>query len=86
MNKKEQINEMLKGKGQSSLFADGFDNAILGADSISGRIIYSVKKCYEVLIERDGMSSEEAEEFFAFNVLGSYMGNETPIWCFDLWE
>lgn len=86
MNKKEQINEMLKGKGQSSLFADGFDKAILGADSISGRIIYSVKKCYEVLIERDGMSSEEAEEFFAFNVLGSYMGNETPIWCFDLWE
>lgn len=86
MNKKEEINEMLKQKGQSSLFADGYDEAILGADTISGRIIYSVQKCYEVLIKRDGMSYEEAVEFFAFNTLGAYMGNETPIWCYDLWE
>jgi hypothetical protein len=86
MNKKEQINEMLKQKGQSSLYADGYDEAILGADSISGRIIYSVKKCYEVLMERDGMPYDEAVEFFAFNTLGAYMGKETPIWCFDLWE
>jgi hypothetical protein len=30
------------------------------------------------------MNTEEALEFFEFNVSGSYMGAKTPIWCYDI--
>lgn len=64
------------------LKADGFDNAIIGVCEDSPmRLIYSVSKCLEVLEEN--MSPEEALEYFEFNVSGSYVGERTPIWCYD---
>ena len=63
------------------LKADGFDNAIIGVDESTMRLIYSVSKCIEILCE--DMSEEEAVEYFDFNVSGSYMGEKTPIWCYD---
>lgn len=65
------------------LKADGFDNAIIGVDDSFGdiRLIYSVSKCIEILSE--DMDEEEAVEFFDFNVKGSYVGVNTPIWCVD---
>jgi len=86
MNKteiKNHIIEMMNQNGEWTMFADGFDEAILGIDAAHNKVIYSVAKCYEILQERDGMSQDEAEEFFAFNVLGSLMGEKTPIWCYD---
>lgn len=64
------------------LTADGFDDAIIGIEADSGRIIYSVSKCIEILI-KNGMDEEEAVEYFEFNVSGSYVGEKTPIWCID---
>jgi hypothetical protein len=81
---KELIIEMLTENEEQSLFADGFDEAILGVDSISSRVIYSVSKCYLILQNRDGMSFKDAQEFLAFNVLASYVGEKTPIWCYDI--
>jgi hypothetical protein len=63
------------------LIADGFDEAIIGLDENSMRLIYSVSKCLNIL-ERD-MSEDDAIEFFNFNVSGSYVGEKTPIWCYD---
>jgi hypothetical protein len=63
------------------LKADGFDDAIIGIDEYSMRLIYSVSKCIDILsIE---MTEEEAVEYFNFNVMGSYVGEKTPIWCLD---
>jgi len=64
------------------LIANGFDNAILGYDSSSGRLIYSVKKSIDTLVN-EGMTLEDAYEHFEFNVRGSYVGDKTPIWCDD---
>jgi hypothetical protein len=64
------------------LSADGFDDAIIGVEESSMRLIYSVSKCIEILIN-DGMNEEEAFEFFDYNVAGAYMGEKTPIWCYD---
>jgi hypothetical protein len=47
-------------------------------------VVYSRSKCIEVLITRDKMSKEEAEEFFDFNVEGAYMGEKTPIFVDDV--
>ena len=63
------------------LKADGFDDAIIGIDDSSMRLIYSVSKCIEIL--RKDMDEEDAIEYFDFNVSGSYMGEKTPIWCYD---
>ena len=65
------------------LIADGFNGAIIGIDEKSMRLIYSVKKCIEILIVDQLLTEEEAIEHFEFNVAGSYMGEKTPIWCYD---
>lgn len=64
------------------LIADGFDEAVIGIDTKSMRLIYSVSKCIEILC-RD-MNEEDAIEYFEYNVSGSYVGEKTPIWCEDL--
>lgn len=68
---------------ETFLLADGFDDAILGVDEPTMRVIYSVKKCIEILMEQS-MNYEEAQDYFNFNVRGSYMGDQTPIWCDDI--
>jgi len=66
---------------ESFLKADGFDEAIIGVDENSMRLIYSVSKCIEILSQ--DMSEEDALEHFYYNVSGSYVGDKTPIWCID---
>lgn len=63
------------------LKADGFDEAIIGVDETTMRLIYSVSKCLEILMK--DMSGEDAVEYFDFNVSGAYVGEKTPIWCQD---
>ena len=63
------------------LFADGFDDAIMGTIERCSQplvVVYDREKCIEILMERDGMSSDEAEEFFSFNVSGAWVGDRTP--------
>ena len=66
---------------ETFLKAEGFDDAILGVDESSMRLIYSISKCIDILME--DMSDEDALEHFYYNVSGSYMGEQTPIWCDD---
>ena len=49
---------------ETFLKADGFDEAIIGVDETTMRLIYSVSKCIEILM-RD-MSEEDAMEHFSF--------------------
>ena len=65
------------------LIADGFDSAVIGIEENSMRLIYSVEKCINILMDQ-GMDMTEAVEYFDFNVSGSYVGEKTPIWCDDL--
>ncbi len=65
------------------LKADGFDDAVIGIDLGTMRLVYSVTRCLEILIVEDEMSLEDAIEHFDFNVRGSYVGEKTPIWCED---
>jgi hypothetical protein len=61
------------------LIADGFNQAVIGVEESTMRLIYSVNKCIEILTE--DMSEEDAIEYFNYNVLRSYVGENTPIWC-----
>jgi hypothetical protein len=65
------------------LVADGFDNAVIGIDVKTMRVIYSVNKCIEILVNDHDMTDKMAYEYFEFNVAGAYVGEKTPIWCYD---
>jgi hypothetical protein len=68
------------------LIADGFDDAVIGVDYGSTRLIYSCSKCIEILIEQENMTAEDAIEHFQYNVAGAWVGEKTPIWCEDSYE
>ena len=55
-----------------------YEQAIIGQDDASLRIVYSADKIIEILSEE--MTPEEAEEFYEYNILGAYMGEMTPIY------
>ena len=63
------------------LIADGFDDAIIGVADDSMRLVYSIKKCVDILMKN--MDEEDALEYFNFNVRCAYVGEKTPIWCID---
>lgn len=63
------------------LKVDGFDDAVIGIDTNNMRLIYSVEKCLNIL--QESMTREDALEYFGFKVSGSYLGEKTPIWCWD---
>jgi hypothetical protein len=65
------------------LKADGLDEAIIGYDDQTGRLIYSMTKIINILIEDDGMTEEDALEHYYYNIHGGYVGEQTPIWCND---
>ena len=78
---KQAIIEQLEMNEENTIFYDGFDEAIIGLELNTNRVIYSVKKCIEILCE--DMSEEDAREHFDFNVSGGYVGEQTPIFCND---
>jgi hypothetical protein len=67
------------------LKADGFDEAIIGVCHISRRLIYSYTLCVKVLVD-EGIEVVDAMEHLSYNVINSYVGEKTPIWCMDYCE
>ena len=64
------------------LLADGFNDAVIGMGERAGQpviVVYDFDKCVAILCERDNMSIDEAVDFMYYNVVGSWMGDETPI-------
>ena len=63
------------------LLADGFDAALIGTGERCGQptlAVYDREKCIEVL-QGQGMSYDAAQEYFDFNVVGAWVGEQTPI-------
>lgn len=60
---------------------DGLDDAIVNAipNNESYTVVYDRGQIVDILVERDEMSYEEAEEYTAFNIDCLYAGEYTPI-------
>ena len=73
------LNEYLEERELKSLIADGYDKAILGIGQQSNKhfIIYDKEKVLQILMQ--DMTREDAVEFFDFNIVGSYVGELTPV-------
>lgn len=61
------------------LTVNDMDEAIVGVDVNSLRLIYSVEKIYEILMRN--MPESDAIEYFDYNISGAYMGDNTPIFA-----
>ncbi len=61
------------------LTADGFDDAIIGLDSKSLRVIYDTDIMVSILMEQ-GMEEMDAVEHLEYNVFNAWVGDQTPIY------
>ena len=77
--RQKEIIDRLSEMNPSALLADGFDQAVIGYTQKHPYLaVYDSEKCIAILIE-SGMTTEEAVEHFEYNVLGSYVGENNPI-------
>ena len=64
--------------------ADGFEDAFVGTTiSAFGRkqvAIYDYDKCILILMHDNHMTEDDAIEYFDYNVMGSWIGEDTPIY------
>jgi hypothetical protein len=61
---------------------DYLDEAIIGVGSrceFEDVLVYDTALVIKCFVASDGMTEEEAWEHFDYNVLGSYVGDTTPI-------
>ena len=62
------------------LKADGFDNAIIGVEPNSMRLVYDREKMISILIEDEELTELDAIEYLEFNTWNAYVGEKTPIY------
>lgn len=65
-----------------ALTADGFDDAVIGYTISTPHphvVVYDVDRCIKILVERDRMTPEEADEYLSHNTLCCYVGENTPL-------
>lgn len=87
MSKREQIANNYVG-GDELLFMDQeyFDEAIIGVATNSlgmMAVAYSEPKVIDLIIKHDRMTPDEAMEYYQFNILGAYVGENTPVFIDD---
>ena len=63
------------------LLADGFEKAFigLGRQGPHRLAVYDYNKCVRILMKREDWSEEDALEWMEFNVVGAWVGEQTPI-------
>jgi hypothetical protein len=67
---------------EGAVILDGLDDAIIGIVEEFGngpRILYSKNRILDILEEKDGMSPFDAVEFYEYNILGLFAGDQNPI-------
>ena len=72
------IDQFAKG----AVILDGLNDAIIGIVEEFGngpRILYSRQKILTILCERDNMTISEAAEFYDYNIIGLYAGEQNPV-------
>jgi len=84
MKKAERIIEVLTNENPDAIIYDNMSEALLGVyrnkeNDYLPVAVYSYVKYIDKFINEDGMSEEDAVEFFDFNVDGLLLGINQPI-------
>jgi hypothetical protein len=79
---KKKLNALAKIYGENALEKiEGLDDAVIGVDVITNRLIYSVKKCVGILKRK--MTTEEAIDFFYADIFSEKAMEQKVIFCED---
>lgn len=75
-----KIKKYLEDNYPDSYLFDDLDDAIVGV-STSDNVVYEFDKIIQILMERDGMTYEEAVEYFDYNIdrVLPYMSDGFPV-------
>ena len=79
----KRIKELIADHNPDALFADGLDDALIGSiETFHGRYValYDIQKCIYAIMQ-DGVNYEDAEEYFSYNTLGAYIGENGPLFA-----
>lgn len=77
---KREALERLAEENPEALLLDGFEEAFVGIARRCGQpslAVYDRATCVSILCKQ-GLSEEQAEEHFEFNVAGAWVGEHTP--------
>jgi hypothetical protein len=76
--------DLVEAHDQDFLFADGFDDTIIGVSIAfdAGRVVYDARQMVETLLQEEDITEEEAWEYLEFNTFGAYVGKNTPIYVY----
>jgi hypothetical protein len=61
------------------LKADGFDDAVVGYEPITMRLVYDREKMIQILVKEEDMKDMEAYEYLEFNTWYAFVGEKTPL-------
>jgi hypothetical protein len=80
----EDVYEELAVVNPLAVVALGFEDAYIGFTVGTGPslAVYDYDKCVEVLVARDKLTEEEAQEYLDFNTVFAYVGEHTPKFLF----
>lgn len=70
-----------------ALLADGLEDAYLGhtVNHHHNHVaVYDYQTCIEILVKRDGMDYDGADEFLQFNTLDAYVGPNGPLFIWNI--
>ena len=73
---------------EEAIVLDGYGSAIIGKSS-RGKVVYDVESIIIILMERDSMTREDAQDFFWTNCECLYAGEMSPLFIhrggIELW-
>lgn len=79
------MRDLITEYNEDALLADGFEDALIGVGIRCGMpyvACYDAGKCIRILMDQ-GMSEEDAIEYFDFNVTGADVGEAMPIFVYS---
>ena len=74
-----RIRERIAQENSNAILFDGLDDALIGISNRNSLAIYERNLIIDILMTRDSMTYEQAEEFFDFNIAALENGGNTPI-------
>ena len=79
MSVRDWLDRLAETQELDLLTADGYDAAIVGvAQRFNETFVVYDRAIVLRLLTEEGMTGEEAEEYFDFNIVGSWVGPSTP--------
>ena len=65
---------------ESATFVDGFDEAIIGYEPNSGKVVYDISAMVDIVRDNEKIDEDEAIDYLSYRILSAYIGDQTPIY------